>query len=99
MYILHVTYKVKEGLREEFLQKLSELQVAEKSRAEAGNVDYTYYLPADGSNQVFLAEVWDSTAAQTAHTHTEHFQALAGIKNTYVDETVLLRYDGAEKLD
>ena len=98
MYILHVTYDVKEGMREEFLQKLQELQVAQKSREEEGNIDYTYYLPADGSNQVFLVEVWESVAAQEAHTHTEHFYALAGIKNTYVDKTELVRFDGAKNL-
>ncbi len=97
MLIIHVTYEVKEGKREAFLEKLAELQVAEKSRAEAGNVDYTYYLPIDGSNTLFLAEVWESAEAQAAHTQAEHFKALAAIKAEYVNKTELLWYDGAVK--
>ena len=98
MLVLHVTYEVKEGKREAFLEKLAELKVAEKSRAEAGNVDYTYYLPIDGSNTMFLAEVWESAEAQAVHTTAEHFKALAAIKDEYVDRTILLRYDGAVRL-
>lgn len=98
MYILHVTYEMKDGKREEFLKKLSELGVAEKSLAEDGCVDYSYYLPADGSNKIFLTEVWESREAQGAHTKTAHFQALGAVKNDYVDRTILIRFDGAENL-
>ena len=58
MFLLHVTFEVKEGKREELLKKLSELQVAEKTRKEKGNYDYTYFLPVDGRNIVFLTELW-----------------------------------------
>ena len=96
MFILHVTYEVKEGMREAFLARLSELQVGEKSRAEEGNIDYSYYLPADGSNRVFLAEIWESRAAQEKHIGSDHVKALAAVKSEYVANTVLLKYDGAE---
>ena len=98
MLVLHVTYEVKEGMREVFLKKLAELQVAEKTRAEQGNRDYTYYLPADGSNRIFLAEVWESRELQAAHMKSDHIQALAAIKNDYVDRTELLAFDGAEQI-
>lgn len=97
MLILHVTYDVKEGMREAFLEKLAELQVAEKTRSEKGNLDYTYYLPADGSNRVFLAELWESRELQAAHIKSEHIQALAAVKNDYVNSTTLLAFDGAER--
>ena len=94
MFILHVTYKVKEGKREAFLEKLAELEIAEKSRREAGNIDYTYYLPVSGENEVFLCEVWESRETQQAHTGTAHFKALGEVKADYVDETVLLTFEG-----
>ena len=98
MYILHVTYEVKEGMRDAFLAKLKELGTAECSRAEAGNLDYTYYVSADRENIVFLTEVWESMEAQKLHTQTPHFKALGEIKGDYVKNTVLKRFDGAVEL-
>ena len=95
MYILHVTYEVKEGKCEAFLKELAALGVAEKSLAEDGCVDYTYYLPVAGGNTLFLSEVWESREAQAAHTKTAHFQALAGIKDLYVEKTAIVRFDKA----
>ena len=40
MYILHVTYNLKEGRMEDWLAALRVLQVAEKSRREQGNIAY-----------------------------------------------------------
>ena len=95
MFILHVTYETREGQRDAFLQKLAELDIAGKSRREAGNLDYTYYLPVEGGDRVFLCEVWESREAQAAHTQTEHFRALGAVKNDYVLNTVLKTFEGA----
>ena len=95
MFLLHVTYEVKEGKKEKLLRKLSELQVAEKTREEAGNYDYTYYLPADGSNTVFLTELWESREAQQAHLQSEHIKDWAAVKGDYVENSTLQMYDGA----
>lgn len=95
MYILHVTYEVKEGMRDVFLEALKELDVAEKSRAEKGNFDYTYYLPLDDENAVFLTEIWDCAESQKAHCGTEHFLALGKAKDAYVKQTTIKRFEGS----
>ncbi|MCD8009877.1 MAG: antibiotic biosynthesis monooxygenase [Lachnospiraceae bacterium] len=93
MVIYHVTYTPREGCREAFLAKLEELQVAQKSRAEEGNLGYAYYFPADGGEEIFLVERWESAAAQEAHTHSVHFQALGKIKGDYIADTCLQIYE------
>ncbi|MCR5369649.1 MAG: antibiotic biosynthesis monooxygenase [Clostridium sp.] len=95
MFVLHVTFEVKEGKREELLKVLSELQVAEETRKEAGNYDYTYYLPADGRNIVFLTELWESREHQQNHLQSDHIKKWAAVKGEYVENTVLKMYDGA----
>jgi len=95
MYILHVTYEVKEGMRGAFLEALKELDVAGKSRAEKGNFDYTYYLPLDDENAVFLTEIWDCVESQKAHCGTEHFLALGKAKDAYVKQTTIKRFEGS----
>ena len=95
MYILHVTYELKEGMREEYLQKLHELKIAELTRQEKGNLDYTYYVSPDKENIVFLTEIWESAEDQKAHMQSPHLKMLAEIKPVYVQNTVLHCYDGA----
>ena len=99
MFLLHVTFEVKEGKREELLKKLSELQVAEKTRKEKGNYDYTYFLPVDGRNIVFLTELWESREDQQIHLQSEHIKAWAAVKGDYVENTTLKMYDGAAEVD
>lgn len=93
MHILFVTYEVKEGKREEFLKALSDLQVAEKTRREPGNLDYSYFIPVDGSNRIFLREVWESREAQGEHIKSEHIRKVGEIKDMYVDSTELKRFE------
>ncbi|MBO7711510.1 MAG: antibiotic biosynthesis monooxygenase [Lachnospiraceae bacterium] len=95
MLIVHVTYELKDGMRDTFLQKLAEFQIAEKSREEAGNYDYTYFLPIDGSNTIFLTEAWENLEAQAAHTQTAHFKELGALKDACVNRAVIRKFDGA----
>ena len=95
MLIIHVTYELKDGMRDAFLKKLADLEVAKKSREEAGCYDYTYFLPIDGSNAVFLTEAWENPEAQAAHTQTEHFKALSLVKEECVSHVVIRKFDGA----
>ncbi|MBQ9931909.1 MAG: antibiotic biosynthesis monooxygenase [Firmicutes bacterium] len=92
MLVLNVTYITKPGMRDSFLAKVSELQMAEKSRAEEGNAAYEYHIPLEGDDRIFLLEKWKDEDAFAAHTKEEHFLALGKIKNEYVEETILEKY-------
>lgn len=92
MYLLHVTYTVRPGQKENFVAAVAAAGIDAASRAEAGNGQYDYFYAADKADTVLLVELWDSVAAQQAHTQTAHFQALGAIKAQYVLETAIEKY-------
>lgn len=95
MFILHVTYTVKPGEKENFVAAVAAAGIDTASRAEAGCVQYDYFYAAQVEDRVLLVEIWDSVEAQAAHTQTVHFQKLAAIKERYVLQTAVQTYIGA----
>ena len=92
MLVLNVTYIIKPGMRNAYMEKVAEIQMAEKSRAEAGNITYEYFLPMEGKDRIFLLEKWQDEEAFQAHTKEEHFKALGELKAYYVKETIIEKY-------
>ena len=90
--ILNVTYKCKEGMREEFLETILAEGLDEASRAEAGNIKYDFYLAFDDPDELFLFEKWRDEEAVKSHNAEPHFRRFGELKAEYVLETVLERY-------
>lgn len=82
--LMHVTYTVKAGKRDEFIQKVKELGIMTASLQEPGNLFYEYYYPIDDDNSVLLIESWTNANAQVVHGKTDHFKKLSELKNEYV---------------
>lgn len=94
MFILHVTYTVKPGQKENFVQAIADACIDAASRAEEGCRQYDYFYAAQADDKVLLVEIWDSVEAQQAHTKTAHFQQLGGIKEQYVLDTAIAKFIG-----
>ena len=94
MFILHVTYTVKPGEKENFVAAVAAAGIDAASRAEVGCVQYDYFYAAQTEDSVLLVEVWDNVEAQEANTRTAHFQKLAAIKERYVLQTAVQKYIG-----
>ena len=93
----YVTYTLPDpAAREGYMKEVLASGVIEKSRAEEGCHRYAYYYPADSDTQLFLWEQWESREHQAAHTRTEHFAQLGGIKEKYGAQTEILIEDRAE---
>ena len=92
MIILHVTYTTKAGQKEAFVNAIAAAGIDAASRAEAGNIRYDYFYAAQQDNAVLLVEEWENEAVLEAHKHTTHFQQLAGIKEQYVEQTVVKKH-------
>ena len=90
--ILNVTYKCKEGMREEFLETILAEGLDEASRAEAGNIKYDFYLAFDDPDELFLFEKWRDEEAVKSHNAEPHFRRFGELKAEFVLETVLERY-------
>ncbi len=87
MYYFNVYYYLLPGKRDEFMQKLAELKVAELSREEDGCLQYDYFISVDSPDILLLAECWRDEEAQKAHCSSSHCLALQQIKARYVEKT------------
>ena len=92
MIVLNVTYKCTPEKRDAFLNKLNEEGLAAACRAEAGNIKYDYYLPADGSDELLLVEKWRDKEALRIHTGLPHFARIGEVKNEIGIETVIEKF-------
>ena len=86
MKILHVTYTIKDGKREEFFRKIMEKGVATRSREEAGCLTYEYYFPVGNDNELFLVEIWKTPEDAEKHMQSAHFAQLQELKKEYVTD-------------
>ena len=93
---VEVHYYVKDGKHDEFYRAIMESGIAAASRAEEGNEKYDYYLSPGNENELLLIELWASAEAVAAHSQTPHFKALGELKQEYVTDTTIMRYDIAE---
>lgn len=96
--LMHVTYKVKEGRRDEFTKKVKDLGIMAASKQEPGNLFYEYYYPIDDENSVLLVEAWANTDSQVQHTKTEHFKMLSELKNEYVEITKIKKFTASDDI-
>ena len=94
MIVLNVTYQCKPDRREEFLETIMEEGIDAASRAEAGNIKYDYYFPADGNqDELLLVEKWRDADALKEHSVQPHFIRLGELKPEFVLDTVIERYE------
>lgn len=92
MIVLNVTYTCKPDKREEFLEMIMAEGIDVASRAEAGNIMYDYYIPTDGSDDLFLLEKWRDEAALAEHGKQPHLARLKEIKEEFVVDTIIEKY-------
>lgn len=93
---VEVHYFVKDGKRDEFYRAIMESGIAAASRAEEGNEKYDYYLGFENENELLLIELWASAEAVWDHSQPPHFKALGELKQEYVTDTAIMRYDVAD---
>lgn len=93
MIVLNVTYKCKPELREEFLEMIMTEGIDVASRAEAGNIKYDYYMPVEKTDEMLLVEKWSDAEALTSHSKQPHFARLGELKQNYVTDTIIERFE------
>ncbi len=84
MIILNVYYVTEDGKRDEYMKAVEAAGIPEKSRAEAGNAKYDYYLSEQNPDEVLLVEHWKDDAGYQFHKEQDHFNELQDIKKKYV---------------
>ena len=86
---LLVTYTARPGMRETFLRALTARGLPETIRAEAGCLQYEYYLSIENADEILLLERWADPEAQAAHMARPHMALLRELKEQYVAHTAL----------
>ena len=90
---LNVTYRMKPGMRGEFLRAVHEDGLLAAIRQEEGCLKYDYYLSADDADELLLVEHWTERAAQERHTTHPNMAALGKIKAVCVQDVTLDKFD------
>lgn len=93
MLILHVTYEMKKDMAKPFLEELFKSGAVDKTRRERGNGMYHYFFPAEGEDKVLLVEKWQDQECLEAHMNSAHMQEIRAIKEKYVENTLLEKYE------
>ena len=90
---INVTYRTKPGQRQAFLDGLSAAGVRQAVLAEAGCLQYDYYLSVGDPEAVLLVEQWESPEAQKLHLTQPHMDMVKQLKARFVEQTTLVSYE------
>ncbi len=93
MIVLNVTYKCKPRMKERFLEAIIAEGIDLACRSEAGNIQYDYYLPADGGDEILLVEKWRDADALAEHWQQPHMATLKALKTAFVADTLIERFE------
>ena len=93
MMLFQVTYTMRPGQRDAFLQMMRESGILDQIRREEGCLDYRYYLPEEEDGTLLLVERWTGPEAQKAHMATGHMARLGQVKAQYVAETSVVSWE------
>ena len=98
MIVLNVTYQSTAEQREAFLKKLNEEGLAAACRAEEGNLGYDFFLPVGSPDDLLLIEKYTDDPAVFSHAGQPHIKKLVALKDEYVADMAMERYEGDGKM-
>ena len=93
MLVFNVTFRCKPGMRETFLEAVKAAGIDAAARAEAGNLQYDWFRSAENDDDLLLIEKYADEAAVGAHVHQPHVAQLVELKERYVADMVLEKYE------
>lgn len=87
---LYYTGKNKSALA--FAREMEESGIADRIRAEEGNLRYDYFLPLKDGETVLLIDSWESQKALDVHHASPMMKELAALREKYDLHMVAERY-------
>ena len=91
--ILHVYYRCKSGVAQDFVRAIKDSGVQTLVRAEDGCIQYDYHLSLEEPDTVVLLEKWRDSEALAAHLAQPHMETLRELKSRFALDTRLERYE------
>lgn len=89
--LLIVTYTAQPGMREQFVNEVTNRGILDAILHEDGCLGYTYYYGAENPDEIILIEQWESLAQQQTHMTQPHMAQLRAIKDQYVIDTHVMK--------
>lgn len=80
---VNVYYTGTDGNARKFAEEMSSSGLAQRVRAEKGNIRYDYYFPMDDNETVLLIDVWENEQALTLHHKSPMMQEIAALREKY----------------
>ena len=93
MLVFNVIFRCRPGMRAAFLERLKAEGIDTASRAEEGNLQYDWFRAIDSDDDLLLIEKYRDASAVAAHVRSPHVARLVELKERYVDELILEKYE------
>lgn len=93
MFGLNVTFVMKPGKTQEFLEGIKANGSLAAIRGEEGCILYEFFKPVEGAERLLLVEKWTSPKAQEIHMTQPHMKDFGAVRDACVEQAILETYD------
>ena len=93
MLVFNVTFRCRPGMRDAFWNAIRAEGIDAAARAEAGNLQYDWFIAADSDSDLLLIEKYRDADAVAEHVRQAHTAKLVALKETYVADMILEKYE------
>ena len=83
MITINLYYTGENGNARRFAEEMESSGIADKIRAEAGNVRYEYFFPMNDPETVLLIDAWENQEAIDAHHASSMMKTIADLREKY----------------
>ncbi len=99
MITINLFYKGKGGSAKAFAEEMEKSGIADRIRAEEGNMGYRYFMPLDDPETVLLIDSWRDEEALESHHQSEMMLSLSALREKYDLHMTANRYISDENAE
>lgn len=82
-FTVNIYYTGRGGNAKKFAEEMKTSGLAERIRAEKGNLRYEYFLPMDDPETVLLLDAWENEEALDFHHKSPMMKEIAALREKY----------------
>ena len=99
---INIYYTGENGSAVKFAEEMEKSGIADKIRAEKGNLRYDYFIPMKANETVLLIDSWENQAAIDAHHASPMMKEIAALREKFdlhmkVEQYTAFKNSGDEK--
>ena len=82
-FTINIYYTGTDGSARKFAEEMKQSGLAQKVRAEKGNLRYEYFFPMDDPETVLLIDAWENEKALDFHHKSPEMAKIAALREKY----------------